>query len=63
MDNDRLERVIDELKSEFYATGAEYKETNDKALIGDLKALTSAVNVIEVHLYNKRVTVITDSIG
>lgn len=63
MDMTRLERVLNDLKGEFFAAGEEYKETRNKALTDDLNALTDAINVIELHLFDKKITVITDSLG
>lgn len=60
---DRLERALDALKAEFYAAGAEFRQTQDKALLHELHALTTAINVIEDYALGRRVTVITDSLG
>lgn len=56
----RLERVLEGLKAEFYAAGKEYQETQDKALLDELNALTSAINALEDFMYDRRITVITD---
>ncbi|MHC8516188.1 hypothetical protein [Sporosarcina sp. ITBMC105] len=59
----RLERALDFLKAEFYAAGEEFKATQDKALLRDLHALTGSINEIELFLFDRRITVITDCLG
>lgn len=56
----RLQRSIEALKSEFYAAGEEYKTTQDKSLVTQISALTSAINILEEYEYDKRITNILD---
>ncbi|SKA88691.1 hypothetical protein [Sporosarcina newyorkensis] len=61
--SERLERTLNYLKSEFYAAGAEYKKTQEVALLRELHALTGAINEIETFMFDRRVTVISDCLG
>lgn len=58
----RLQNTVDYLKEQFYAAGAEWKETKDSELLTELNALVAAINAIEVYLYDQRITVITDCV-
>ncbi|WP_153733486.1 hypothetical protein [Sporosarcina obsidiansis] len=60
---ERLERTLNYLKSEFYSAGSEYKQTQDVTLLRELHALTGAINEIEVFLFERSITVITDCLG
>lgn len=56
----RLERSLEFLKAEFFAAGAEYQQSQDKALLDELNAITSAINALEDFMYDRRITVVTD---
>ncbi|WP_342545795.1 hypothetical protein [Lysinibacillus sp. FSL K6-4013] len=58
----RLQNTLDYLKEQFYTAGAEWKETKDSKLLTELNALVAAINAIEVYLYDRRITVITDCV-
>lgn len=61
--SERLQRSLDLLKGEFYAAGKDFeKDKTNSNLIGELNALTGAINAIEVYLYDKRITVVTDCV-
>ncbi|MEG0259570.1 MAG: hypothetical protein RR595_06645 [Lysinibacillus sp.] len=60
MESERLYRTLEYLKTEFYAAGEEWGEIRNSQLIEELHALVSAINAIEVFLYDKRITTLID---
>lgn len=42
----RLQNTLDYLKEQFYAAGAEWKETKDSELLTELNVLVAAIRIV-----------------
>lgn len=62
MKSERLERVLNQLKNEFYEVGDEWKKTRDKDLFYELNALVGAINEIEIFLHDRIITTLLHAI-
>lgn len=56
----RIEQTYSMLKAQFHEIGDEWKQTRDNALIDELHALVSAINALEIHLYDRKYTTLLD---
>ncbi len=56
----RIEQTLSMLKNQFHEIGDEWKETKNNSLFNELHALVSAINALEVHLYDQKITTLLD---
>lgn len=60
MKSERLQRTLEFLKSEAYTVADEWKESKKSELLDELNALVSAINAIEIWIFDKKISTLID---